>query len=382
MVYIYKVSGKQQKQNGINKQRPVYYRTVYFKTNTGKDGKKDLRCNLLGKIYAKSDMWNIDKHAVSSDVEDEKMEEENKKLATKKVNEARKEKRSEKFMNTQKRKRAADKEEASQNKIAEKYKEVGKNSKGRNADNFWNMHKYTEPEAEDSLNVNSHDVLYGKPPPIFKEDLDIFDKKNGLLEDTCLDAYVKVLRKKAKQVMIYDSKFFFAVQIALSDNTDPFNKDLAANLKKYKNLYFPLHIEPSHWILGAIDTEAHILNMYDSSHYKDYGAYTKPIIALLKKLTNSKFTVKYHNEVPKQTNIYDCGMFVLKNMECLLFKNGKFDYTQSDLAKERKRYKNAILTNINTKPMTRARFNKIANLRTQRHELLRLRNENENGQLL
>ena len=57
MVFIYRVSGVFMKENGINKKRVSYYRTVYYKTLQGKENSRNLRCRKNGQILARSKIW-------------------------------------------------------------------------------------------------------------------------------------------------------------------------------------------------------------------------------------------------------------------------------------------------------------------------------------
>ena len=79
MVYIYRIGPVYCKKNGINKLHNAYYRTVYYKTKSGKSNTREMRCRMTGKLYAKSKIWDIS-NFVSKDVEnnDERVIKENK----------------------------------------------------------------------------------------------------------------------------------------------------------------------------------------------------------------------------------------------------------------------------------------------------------------
>ena len=86
MVFIYRVSGIHQKENGINKKRVVYYRTVYYKTLQGKENSRELRCRKNGQILAKSKIWQV-ANTVAGNVfdNDESLDQQNKIMASEKI---------------------------------------------------------------------------------------------------------------------------------------------------------------------------------------------------------------------------------------------------------------------------------------------------------
>ena len=149
MVFIYKVSDVQRKQNGINPKckRWVYYRIVYYKTKTGKDGSKALRCNILGKVYAKSKIWNINDNFPCDPDAQNQDNEYLEKVAKEKADKERQKRNSKAFQKGQAKKNAVDAAKKEQTQLTKKYAGKGKPG-GQNTEEFWNQFKYNGPKKE------------------------------------------------------------------------------------------------------------------------------------------------------------------------------------------------------------------------------------------
>ena len=101
-----------------------------------------------------------------------------------------------------------------------------------------------------------------------------------------------------------------------------------------------------HWILLEINNEDKTINVYDSCRRTDYNKWVSTVREFLRKVTKINYKHKYHRDVPLQDDGCNCGLFVLKNIECLVFKNGNYDYTQKDMIDIRKRVKKEIIEYI------------------------------------
>ncbi|PON88600.1 Ulp1 protease family, C-terminal catalytic domain containing protein [Trema orientale] len=102
---------------------------------------------------------------------------------------------------------------------------------------------------------------------------------------------------------------------------------------------FPMYVDGNHWILGIIDLKFWNFFIYDSM--RDFGSHDKRIynkvrpIArliphLLKKFNffesrpylmecNTELPIYHMENIPQQENVGDCGIFMLKFAECLIF---------------------------------------------------------------
>ena len=260
--------------------------------------------------------------------------------------------------------------------------------------------KRQEKEKKEKLaymekyNINSPEVINLKKPLLFEDEIAVFDRtkgNNAWLQDEQIDAMVKIMRDKVKDkgILIQDSQFYNRMRYLFNEderglgedeNLNKFIEETKKEIKEKKYIYFPLTTFNSHWILMRIDTRSKTIDVYDSYHKTDYDEYINIVKRFLSKV-NGDYKHVYHNEVPKQTDGYNCGMFTLKNIECLVFNNGKYDYKQKDLNGLRKVFKQKVL-DYQGGQMKRSQFSALSDLRKMRREQLAQRKEKENGQKL
>lgn len=260
--------------------------------------------------------------------------------------------------------------------------------------------KRQEKEKKEKLaymekyNINSPEVINLKKPLLFEDEIAVFDRtkgNNAWLQDEQIDAMVKIMRDKVKDkgILIQDSQFYNRMRylfnedergVGEDENLNKFIEETKKEIKEKKYIYFPLTTFNSHWILMRIDTRSKTIDVYDSYHKTDYDEYINIVKRFLSKV-NGDYKHVYHNEVPKQTDGYNCGMFTLKNIECLVFNNGKYDYKQKDLNGLRKVFKQKVL-DYQGGQMKRSQFSALSDLRKMRREQLAQRKEKENGQKL
>jgi hypothetical protein len=106
----------------------------------------------------------------------------------------------------------------------------------------------------------------------------------------------------------------------------------------------PLHVRGNHWCLAAFDMARKELSYLDSLQGQPCGILDKLLRWLRDEHQNKKrtaldtsdWTLVSRDGIPKQKNLVDCGMFMLKNADCLL-RGAPLDFTQDDMPALRKR---------------------------------------------
>ncbi|XP_077215637.1 uncharacterized protein LOC143850260 [Tasmannia lanceolata] len=90
-----------------------------------------------------------------------------------------------------------------------------------------------------------------------------------------------------------------------------------------KRVLFPVHV-PQHWILLVLDMVDEKFYIYNSLKDVKYWTEVRPLVRYLEglylekwKVDVSKFLVEELDKRPIQRNSNDCGLFVLKEMDCL-----------------------------------------------------------------
>eukprot|EP00825_Cyclidium_porcatum_P044250 TRINITY_DN6437_c0_g1_i2.p1 TRINITY_DN6437_c0_g1~~TRINITY_DN6437_c0_g1_i2.p1 ORF type:complete len:331 (+),score=56.93 TRINITY_DN6437_c0_g1_i2:144-1136(+) len=182
--------------------------------------------------------------------------------------------------------------------------------------------------------------------------------KNGWLSSLLIDFYSILLNQysKAHSDPFSQQKlecYIFKTQVYayLRDN----NSDLAYSqmnqarpqnpfniFSKYKRLGYPLNVDGNHWVFVYVDNEKKIVTVANSlfdifePKYRNLLEKLKPIMT-----KDGEDHAKYQfiqTNAPQQTNGYDCGIFVCKNMQ--LWMQGhpitSDSFTQSEITAYRK----------------------------------------------
>lgn len=120
----------------------------------------------------------------------------------------------------------------------------------------------------------------------------------------------------------------------------------SSNIFELDKILVPIHvIDRHHWILAVISMHDHTIDFYDSlcgtnidNVYKNLTNYLNIKATELQQQPVQWEKIVYQ-EVPQQTNKYDCGAFVLAYMKQILdpLFNGDFTFSQKDISCFRKR---------------------------------------------
>lgn len=146
-------------------------------------------------------------------------------------------------------------------------------------------------------------------------------KSKGWLNDTIIDAYMKLLGQKYDRVH-FCSNFFYTKLTEVGENYEKINRWFKnVDIKSKKMIIFPVNIQNSHWTLLLIDIQGKTISYLDS--YGDTGSTaTKTILKWFKQYCKTKDISIIEDEwtskniqVPSQHNCSDCGVFILMYAE-------------------------------------------------------------------
>lgn len=154
------------------------------------------------------------------------------------------------------------------------------------------------------------------------------------LDDQVIHFYSKLIQirslKNKKPVYIFLPHFYEFIKKKSFKTVEGWIKD--TDMNKIRHIYIPVNYD-NHWALVVVSLKKGEIGYYDSLY--DMGEKQKKIIEnihqWLYSYFNKSFRVKdYTNDIPKQKNTYDCGVFVCKYMErhSLSLPN---DFEQSDI---------------------------------------------------
>ena len=388
MVFIYKVSGIQRKRNGINPncKRLVYYRIVYYKTKTGKDGQKVLRCNILGKVYAKSKIWNINDNFPCNPDDENQDNEYLEKIAIENVNKERLKRNSKAFQKGQAKKNAADAAKKEKAQLTKKYAGKGK-SGGQNTEEFWNQFKYNGPKKElpkkieNDPDFRNSDGFEDETPPPKKEpepkkkierqtkdennlpkfynyqyylDKDIKSlNKNEAVEEICIDYFVKKMNyiKNNKELFVaYPIWMYYVVTGQYQELIKTIN-GMRGYLSNINEIIIPYGSEKhNHWLCLKLNLKKQEIKVYDPTKRKeewmeDIGNLVRHVLNPLGVDIPSE-NIKFIQNIPNQTGDRNCGVHMMKNIECLV-KNKELKYSNKELDQIRNKLKKDMIKEVN-----------------------------------
>ncbi|XP_058100342.1 ubiquitin-like-specific protease 1A [Magnolia sinica] len=114
------------------------------------------------------------------------------------------------------------------------------------------------------------------------------------------------------------------------------------DLKSKEKIMIPLN-EMSHWYLLVIDLKRKIFSIYNSLKGHQTSTYINTMVSRLKihllkncEIECDGFTVSIGQECPQQPNSVDCGVYLMKFMECLS-RGDIFDFNSGPMNFERKK---------------------------------------------
>eukprot|EP00854_Cymbomonas_tetramitiformis_P000143 gene143-239_t len=157
--------------------------------------------------------------------------------------------------------------------------------------------------------------------------------QNRCIDDTVVDAYLLLLRDHAyraqnKTLVILNTHVF--VMLRSGDDTE---KLIFAGLDKYftsttRYYYSPVLVDGNHWISLVFDIVKMRVCIYDSFHsdVSRYESYLRPAIRAIAQLhykddrtdvTSFEATITNITGMPRQTNAYDCGVYMLAHARAL-----------------------------------------------------------------
>ena len=197
----------------------------------------------------------------------------------------------------------------------------------------------------------SHKIVSGFNTVITRKDLGrligksgIAGKKGRWLNDEIINYYLEMIEKRSNtmagpKVKCMSTFLFPNMKPDLltkqdwTSKTDPFN---------YNLVFIPIHSNnPDHWFLATIDIDKKVVQLYDSlsQNSRVYGNVFNVLCQYLKEIYWTKrnellgdiFQLEVKEDVPKQQDTINCGVFLL-NFSEYLSRNADFDFDTSDMS--------------------------------------------------
>ena len=241
--------------------------------------------------------------------------------------------------------------------------------------------KYTKDEnvkeTSESQSFHPYSKKMKKEKSVFGNNLsDIVTLDLSCLEDTewlngdVINAYSHIINQQFKESAFIFSTYFY--QSLVNRGVDDMHRwTRNVNIFEKKYVFFPIH-ENSHWyliLLNNIHKALYILDPYvPLTHLKFKKLHEKEFIKASEKKSNIGFehekrlhkilheyilmhhqcppnivyTASVNDNIPKQTNDYDCGVFLLAFMKYTVLE-ANFDFDTNDMSSFRAIFKDEIL---------------------------------------
>ena len=146
---------------------------------------------------------------------------------------------------------------------------------------------------------------------------------------------------------MFNTQFYFILAVREGyryDQVRRFTKRAKVDVFAMDLVLVPLHVRGNHWCLAAFDMARKELSYLDSLQGPP-GDMLDNLLRWLRDehqnkkgaaLDTSDWTLVSRDDIPEQKNLVDCGMFMLKNADCLL-RGAPLDFTQDHMPDLRKR---------------------------------------------
>ena len=198
--------------------------------------------------------------------------------------------------------------------------------------------------------VNAHDI------PITRKDLGTL-LGTSKLNDKIINFYLEMIALRSKDYEswpnVYTMNTFFLPKLMNTGFHTIKKWTRGVDIFSFDIILVPVHlINEDHWCLGVMNMKKKSIKVYDSL-VRDRSNILDELLCYLEKehlhkknsaFDTCDFTLENVNEIPKQKNRFDCGMFTLKFAECLS-RDESITFTQEDMPYFRRRMVYEIVNN-------------------------------------
>lgn len=161
------------------------------------------------------------------------------------------------------------------------------------------------------------------------------------VNDSVVNTYIKLLKFRSPLNIGMTNSFFYSkLKRDGPDEASDWWGIRQEPLTSYDKFIIPISTG-SHWILIVLDFEMSALQLLDSLNGR-YNATASNINKFLNYLGIPSLDVQYPN-VARQTNGYDCGIFICEYANCIFNERPLVSFTQADTPKIRLKILNELI---------------------------------------
>ena len=177
------------------------------------------------------------------------------------------------------------------------------------------------------LNLGKQVLVTGDKYSVSGDDLSML-KKRGWLNDSVINFYVELILKRAAsepekhpKIHIFNTYFYSLLKVKGYSGVAKITRKAKIDIFSLDMVIVPVHLEV-HWALAVINIKEHRFEYYDSMMNKEHK---NAVLLLLKGYVEEEYKDKkkvksydtseweYYTveNLPQQTNKYDCGVFTM-----------------------------------------------------------------------
>jgi len=153
---------------------------------------------------------------------------------------------------------------------------------------------------------------------------------------------MKLIMEKHTDLFAFSTIFYSKLSSQGSKSVLHWHKE--KDLFGKRLLLFPVHLkELSHWCLVVANVPNGQLSCLDSLGNKNHTC-LKAVNQFLDNRSGHSYVIKEEASIPRQTNSYNCGMFVCLYSRCLV-EGLALDFSQEDISTSRNKIAIELLHN-------------------------------------
>lgn len=169
-----------------------------------------------------------------------------------------------------------------------------------------------------------------------RDDIEVLTGTNWL-NDNIIDFYFQMIEAENDSIKCFRSQF---LSLFMRSGHDIFHSSDNLNLFNFDLILVPVYL-PSHWALIAVYPREHHL-VYLDSKLNSGIVYLEAMRSYLRNVTGEEqWTIATNQDIPRQFNNHDCGVFVCE-FGIRLARKIEFNFAENQMSTIRERMKTAI----------------------------------------
>ena len=219
---------------------------------------------------------------------------------------------------------------------------------------------FTQPQIEDNILFTEYGISYSLMNRDRLAGVDLKSGINGWVDDNSINLYLKMLAcesnlaRSANDEIHINSSFLYDKILREGDITECIleynSKSNEINFKRHSTSFFPINMTNTHWLLISADLKKKSITLIDNFYAQKPNEFGKKSLENIRNYLTSKakslneydfsdpssWSLIVEKNIPRQTNYFDCGIYLMYNAFLITHNMGLNTFTQSDMKQIRK----------------------------------------------